>query len=117
MGIFAKPEKTEAQTRYEALVDYSIKVKQGTEARILSLFNQMWTLPAERPENITDEDWAKQQADCMAADQAVLDLYGSDATQLFIWHSKAQELLAMDPEYIVLTPPYNYQPNEGYELD
>jgi hypothetical protein len=108
MGIFDASQRPEAEVRKERLVDYSNKVREGFEQRVKALFDICWTYKpnAEAEKDMTPEDLDSLITMSMAKDQALLDLYGSDAVALFQWHSKAQEILRLDPAYVALVPPY-----------
>lgn len=112
MGIFDKPQSPQEDVRFTDLIESSANVKRGMEARVKVLFDKCWSLRGDKPEQMTDEEWQTHKETCMANDQKLLDKYGSDTVQLFQWHAKAQELLALDQKYKVLVPPYNITVNE-----
>jgi hypothetical protein len=112
MSIFIEPELSEAKKRAIALIEHANKVIQGTESRVISLFKECWSLEEEKPEEISEEDWQTHKEQCIADDQAMLNEAGSQALTFFQWHGKAQELLALDPNYEIMSCPYNYVINE-----
>lgn len=107
MGIFDVPARPEAEVRKEALVDQSLKVKDGFVQRVKRLFEMCWSYqPSDADKDLTPEELDIKITSAMSKDQALMDEYGTDAVALFVWHSKAQDLLKLDPSYVALVPPY-----------
>lgn len=94
MGIFA--EKSKPQQRYESIKQNAPRLLAGEKAKCASMFNELWN-------GLTMEEA-----------QAVLDLFGADAYQLFAYHSAWQTFLkTVDPDYVWLTPPFKVDMVEG----
>jgi hypothetical protein len=95
MSIFSGTNKTAAQITYEAILEQAQKLRQGEIARCKASFDLLWS--------------GKTIEQC----QAVLDLFGTSAMDLFIYHSAWQTFLAtVDPTYLPLEPPFNFTINE-----
>jgi hypothetical protein len=98
MSLLNGLNKSDAQIRYERILEKAPKVFQGEKNRCLSAFNDLWgsennPLPIEEV-------------------QAVLNLFGSDAYQLFQIHQVWQQFIkTVDPTYEPLVPPYEYTIN------
>ena len=99
MSIFTGVNKTPAQKRYEVILEKASKLFKGEKNRCKSSFGDLWGDPS----NPTSMEEA----------QATLDLFGSDATQLFIVHKAWQTFIAtFDPSYEIIEPPYDIAFNQ-----
>ena len=95
MSLFDKLNKSAAQIRYENIKDKSRKLFSGEKNRCESAFFDLWG--------------AEDNPISMAEAQATLDLFGSDAIQLFQIHGTWQNFIKLvSPDYVPLSPPYNY---------
>lgn len=96
MSLFDGVTKSLAQQRYESIKEKAQKVLEGEKARCLAMFGELWN-------GLTMEEA-----------QAVLDLFGAEAFQLFQYHSAWQTFLkTVDPDYVWLVPPYKVDVVEG----
>jgi len=99
MSIFDPTDKTTAQIRFETIKERSGKLHQGEKNRCLAAFNDLW---GSKETPISAEEA-----------QAILDLFGNDAIQLFLIHKAWQDFIkAVDPSYEYLVPPYEMVYNE-----
>lgn len=96
MSLFDGVSKSVAQERYESIKEKAPNVKMGEINRCKSMFDELWN-------GLTMEEA-----------QAVLDLFGADAYQLFAYHSAWQTFLqTVDPNYEWLTPPFKVDVVDG----
>ena len=96
MSLFDGVEKSIAQKRYESIKEKAPNIKNGEINRCKAMFNELW-------EGLTLEQ-----------SQAVLDLFGAEAYQLFQYHSAWQTFLkTVDETYEWLTPPYDVAVVDG----
>lgn len=96
MSLFDGVEKSVSQQRYESIKEKAPNVKQGEINRCKAMFDELW------------------QGLTMEEAQAVLDLFGAEAYQLFAYHSAWQTFLqTVDPNYVWLTPPFKVDVVEG----
>jgi hypothetical protein len=94
MGIFDGLQKTEAEQVVEELLTQAPLLAQGEIARAKSSFEMFWG-PQDSPRSVdTIND--------------ILAILGQEKTiEMFLWHSKWQEWLAIDKRYVPLVPPYD----------
>lgn len=95
MSLFDKPNKSAAQIRFENIKEKSVKMFTGEKNRCKSAFYDLWG-SAEDPISIEEA-------------QETLDLFGSDAIQLFQIHGTWQNFInVVQADYVPLSAPYAY---------
>lgn len=95
MGLFSGISKTEVQKRYEKISESAPIILSSEVARCKMMFDALWS-------GLT-----------MAQAQEVIDLFGTNAKELFLYHSAWQTFLkTVDSNYTWLTPPFNVTINE-----
>ena len=96
MSLFDGVSKSVSQARYESIKEKALNIKHGEVNRCKAMFDELWN-------GLTMEEA-----------QAVLDLFGAEAFQLFQYHSAWQTFLqTVDPNYEWLNPPFDVSVVEG----
>jgi truncated hemoglobin YjbI len=108
MSIFDGVQKSEAQMRYESIMEKAPLLKQGEENRCLSAFTDFWGggdfieveiggIMRRVPQNPISREVATE----------LLELLGTNATAVFLHHQAWQTFIkSVNPSWVPLTPPY-----------
>jgi hypothetical protein len=99
MSILNGINKSTEQKVYEDILLTTKNLVAGEKNRCLSMYNKLWG----------SQESPKEMSEC----QAILDLFGNDAYQIFDFHGKWQTFIAsIDSTYVPILPPYDYTINE-----
>jgi hypothetical protein len=98
MSILDGIQKTEAEKRFEQIMEATPKIVKGEKNRCVAMFNLLWGSESE-PLPIET---------C----QEIIDMFGNEAYQVFQIHQTWQEFIkTVDTEYVKLVSPYDVTVN------